>query len=121
MRNQEQRRCIPTILSDNDPANFLPIRINAPYGTDVPFNVRFENNLMYLGMTNQRAIGFVELLGLQPVNEAITSDEGATIGKTISERISDDIESLEASILHKIRAFRGAIGYSLPYRILRLH
>jgi hypothetical protein len=104
-------------LADNDPNNFIPIKINAPYGTVSRFTATYNDSIMYLGTIGNRAYGFVGLSGAQVINESITTDDGVTASNVISDRITPDIENLEPTLLGGIQgiAYRNKVFIALPY------
>lgn len=90
-------------LGDNSPTNFLQVKANTHYGTTSPFFVNYDDKFMYLGVISRMPVGFISLLGIDPVNEGISTDVGQTQSDKISYRIQPDIEAMTANSLHKVR------------------
>lgn len=105
-------------LADNDPVNFIPIKLNAPYGTSSRFVVTYENSAMYLGSVGNRPFGFVGLTGTQIINEGITTDEGTTSSSLISEKITPDVEGFVSSLIDNIQGivYRNRVFIAVPYQ-----
>jgi hypothetical protein len=103
-------------LADNDPVNFIPIKLNAPYGTSSRFVVTYEDSAMYLGTVGNKPFGFVGLTGTQPVNEGITTDEGTTLSRLISEKITPDVEEIVPSLIDGIQGivYRNRVFVTIP-------
>lgn len=103
-------------LADNDPLNFIPLKLNAPYGSSSQFWVGYADSTMYFGSIGNQPNGFIGLQGLQPINEGITTDEGLTSSNLISERITPDVERIVPSLIDQIRGivYRNRVFITVP-------
>jgi len=104
-------------LADNDPANYILLKTNTSYGSNAQFNVTFQDQLMYLGMIADNATGFVTLSGINPTNEAISTDIGGIRTEIASFRIEPDILNFSKAAFNDINGvhWKNKIYITVPY------